>query len=416
MYPSDTVGSPLAHPGEYGRLLVIVPDRLSSIVSKGEVTPRYYNPGNLFREVHILLTNEDRPEPSGVQPMVGDAKLAIHNLPAGKDTFVCSLGWRPTLLRRWAGPAVRFAEETRPELIRCHGNNLNAFAALEIKRALGTPYVVSLHGNPDVDYNRGRLGRTWQRKIAGIAIESVEIASIKHADFVVSVYSPIIPYLEKHGVSRYEVVHNAVGFGGPVKTDYAICDRVKALCVGRQESLQKNPALIIEAVAALPSIDLTLIGDGDLHESLRALADKLGVSERVRFIRRMPNIQVLKEMAAADLYVYCSDNWEISKSCIEASLMGLPIVINRRRGGLAAELVGDHVMAVEQSAKGYGEALERLIADERERKRLGRRAASVAHAHWHPAVMEARYVAIYRMLLNGRPIAPTRSDAVASSN
>ena len=390
--------SPLAHAGEGERLFVIIPDRLSLLVSKGEVTPRYYNPGNLFREVHIILTNDDRPDPAGVQRMVGDAKLAIHNLPATTGTFARSLGWRPSLLRGWAGPAVQLANELAPQLIRCHGNNLNAYAALQIKRALGIPYVISLHGNPDVDYNRGRLARTWQRKLAGVAIEAVEIAAIRNADFVVPVYSPIVPYLQKHGVSRYEVIYNAVDCVRPAKTDYSIGDRIKAICVGRQESLQKDPSPIIEAIAGLPSIDLTVIGDGDLHEGLHALAQRAGMADRVRFIRRMPNTQVLDEMAASDIYVYCSENWEISKTCIEASLLGLPIVLNRRRGELADELVGDHVLAVEPSANGYREALERLISDGAMRERLGRNAARVAQAHWHPDVMESRYVDIYRRL------------------
>lgn len=406
--------SPLAHVGEHRSLLVIIPDRLSLIVRKGEVTPRYYNPGNLFREVHILLINDDRPDATGVQAMVGDANLTIHNLPASMDTFVRSFGWRPSLLRSWAAPAARIAERLGAELVRCHGNGLNAFAALEIKRALGIPYVVSLHGNPDVDYNRGRLGRTWQRKIAGVAIESVEIVSITNADFVAPVYSPIVPYLEKHGVSRYEVIHNAVACDGAEKTNYAIHGRVRALCVGRQESLQKDPSPIIEAVAALPSVDLTLIGDGDLHESLRALAARLGIERRVRFIRNMPNADVLNEMIRADVYIYCSDNWEISKTCIEASLIGLPIILNRRRGGLADELVGDHVLAVEQSAEGYRAALQTLIGDQAQREKLGRKASRIAHECWDPAAMEARYVRVYRGLLNNRLGAKTASSLLNS--
>jgi glycosyltransferase involved in cell wall biosynthesis len=128
----------------------------------------------------------------------------------------------------------------------------------------------------------------------------------------------------------------------------------------------------------------------------------------------MPNAQVLKKMADADIYIYCSDNWEISKTCIEASLIGLPIIINMRRGGLAQELVGDHVLAVEQSAFGYREALERLIIDQRQRERLGRNAARVAHSRWHPAVMEAQYVKIYRMLLNEHSKTPASSYDVDS--
>jgi len=42
-----------------GGLLVIIPDRVTDILIKGEFQPLYYNPGNLFDEVHILMTNDD---------------------------------------------------------------------------------------------------------------------------------------------------------------------------------------------------------------------------------------------------------------------------------------------------------------------------------------------------------------------
>jgi hypothetical protein len=71
----------VSHACEHERLLVIIPDRLSV------VTERYYKPGNLFPEVHILMTNEDRPDPATVQPMVGDAVLHLHNMPRGRKLF-----------------------------------------------------------------------------------------------------------------------------------------------------------------------------------------------------------------------------------------------------------------------------------------------------------------------------------------
>ena len=49
-------------------LMVILSDRLSELIDKGEVVPRYYNPGNLFRTVHIVLCNDDRPDPAQLRP------------------------------------------------------------------------------------------------------------------------------------------------------------------------------------------------------------------------------------------------------------------------------------------------------------------------------------------------------------
>ena len=42
-------------------LLVLIPDRLSDVVVKGEIEPAYYNLGQLFDVVHILMTNDDQP-------------------------------------------------------------------------------------------------------------------------------------------------------------------------------------------------------------------------------------------------------------------------------------------------------------------------------------------------------------------
>lgn len=83
------------------RLLVIISDRLSDLIRKGEVTPRYYNPGEHFDEVYILMTNDDRPDPGVLQRMVGRAKLFISNLPAEKRLFIRSLGWQSFLMRKW---------------------------------------------------------------------------------------------------------------------------------------------------------------------------------------------------------------------------------------------------------------------------------------------------------------------------
>ncbi len=48
-------------------LLNIITDRLSHLEGKGEMTSRYYNPGEVFDDVHILMTNGDTPNPKNLQ-------------------------------------------------------------------------------------------------------------------------------------------------------------------------------------------------------------------------------------------------------------------------------------------------------------------------------------------------------------
>ncbi len=380
------------------RLLVIISDRLSTLVHKGEVTQRYYNPGNVFEEVHILEINDDRPEAAAVQPMVGDATLVIHNLPAGLRTLVRSLGWRPRLLRRWAEGAVQLARSVRPSLVRCYGAHLNAYAAYRIRRVLGTPYVVSLHINPDEDV-RGRA-RGLKELILTRAIESVERIALRSADLVLPVYEPIVPYLQKVGVSRFEVVHNALN---PMclgrKASYRLHDPVRMVSVGRQFAA-KNATNLIRALAALPGVQLTLIGDGPYHTRLVREAEVAGVSDRVEFRRAVANDELCRRLPEFDLFAVHSEYWEISKAVLEALLTGLPVVLNRRKGEPVPELRNDLVLLVDDTPAAYAAAVRRLIQDHPYRENLGRRAFEYARAHWAPEHMEARVAKLYRGLLD----------------
>lgn len=380
-------------------LLVIVPDAISSIVKKGEYCRRYYNPGDLFDEVHILMINNDEPERQAMQYTVGSAQLHLHNLSAGRGVFVATLGWQPPLLRLWAATAVKLAATIKPQLIRCYGLDLNAFAASAIKRSLGIPYVVSLHGNPDVDYYRGRLGRTWRDRLKGRAIARLEQIAICEADMVLPVYSPIESFLKRSGVSRYEVIYNSVGYGCKPRQDYRLNkNRVTLVCVARQDPMQKDQSPILEAVAQLPNVHLTLVGQGPLHKELIAKAAALKLGDRVTFIRSMPNDGVIDLMRRADFYVYSSINYEIAKSCIEAALMGLPTILNDRDGDPARELTDAGFHLVENTAAGYRDALVRFIEDDKARECLGRRLALYSHEHFDPVGMEQRVADIYRKL------------------
>ena len=384
-------------------LMIILSDRLSELIAKGEVVRRYYNPGNLFRTVHIVLCNDDRPDPTLVQPMVGDARLVIHAFPAGLRMFMLTLGWRPFLLRLWARPIVRLARQIAPQLIRCHVANINAFVASEIKRRLGIPYALSLHINADADvYHREKSDGNWRWRVLGWAIACAETTAVQEADLVMPVYSPILPYLQRRGVSRYEIVYNAVGQAAQPKSNYAIDRRrVNAICVGRQLASGKDPSPILEAMADIPELHLTLIGSGDLHDVLRAKAVSLGVHGRTTFLRALPNEQVLARMAQSDIFVYCSQYHELSKSCIEAALTGLPLVINDRDGDPAEEMIGSHFCLVPGTRQGFHAALRTLIDDDGVRERLGRAARAHALTHWNPHRMETRVVEIYRRLVRG---------------
>lgn len=384
------INSALAHRFEAERLMVIIPDRLSALVTKGEVTERYYNPGELFREVHIVATNDDRPDLAVLQRAVGRAKLVLHSLPTGSRYFLRTAGWQWPLIEPFIKRGVALARRIRPQLVRTHNNFLEGALAGRIKQELGIPFVVSLHGVWDIDDRKTAIARLR----AGFRAK-LERAALTAADAVIAVYHPIERYARAFGAKRVELIYNIVA-GAEIarKTSYALGRPPRLVTINRQLP-EKNPENIIRAVAGL-DCTYTLIGDGPLHEPLRALAQNLGCADRVEFIKAMPNSRLCSELGGYDAMVSHCDYWGMSKTIIEGGLAGLPIVINRHPEIEIAEYAGGWIVECENSPEGYRDAIERILRDEGHRRALGTLAHEVAITRFDPGRMEQRTVALYR--------------------
>jgi len=375
---------------------------LSDIISKGELQPNYYNPGGIFDDVHILMCNDDQPDRGVLQYLVGKAKLTLHNLPDNlnlvgrRPEFMT--GWR---LRRWAAPGVALARKIRPALIRCHGADWNTYLASRIKAKLGIPYVVSLHINADVNAVRRftNLHLTAGQQRHNRFYEYIEGEGLCHADLVMPVYRPILTYLQRLGVSRFEVCYNVLNSKHlKTKTDYALHQPARIIYVGRLFE-EKNPDNIMRALVKLPNANFTIVGDGPIRPRLENLAIELGISDRVFFRPAIANDELCELLAEQDIFAVHTEYWEISKSVLEALLTGLPVVINNRIGEPVQELEGDFVMKVDNTEEGYLAALQLLLHDDAARSSLGKRALAHARSLWDPAITEAKYGSIYRSFL-----------------
>lgn len=388
------------------RLLVMIPDRISEILAKGEYQPCYYNPGEVFDEVHILMTNDDSPSLADLQRTVGHATLFVHNYPDDLNLVSCRPTWlRNIRLRKWAQGGVDIARSIKPQLIRSHGSDWNTYLASRIKAELGIPYVVSLHINPDINPVR-RIVKphlTAEEKRHNAFYEYVEYSGLHGADLVMPVYKPIVPYLKRLGVERVQVCYNVLNNKYlRVKSDYGLHSPARIIYVGRLFE-DKNPDNILWALVRLPGVVFTIVGDGPIRHRLEQLAVDLGVADRVVFRPAVANDELCELLVEQDIFAVHTEYWEISKSVLEALLTGLPIVINRRRGEPVPEFEGDFVRMVENTKEAYFQALNQLLTDHEGRAALGRRALAHARVNWDPAITEARYAGIYRSFLKKRP-------------
>jgi glycosyltransferase involved in cell wall biosynthesis len=379
--------------GRADRLLVIIPDRLSELIKKGEITERYYNPGQMFREVHILMTNDDRPDRASLQKTVGQAELFLHNLPADVGLFVRTLGWQRPLLGRWISRGLEIVHEISPQLVRTHNNFLEGYLAKRIKDAWHIPYVVSLHGVWDRDPMISR-----RQRIMKAFLKKYEKISVQNADGVIAVYRPILRYARDLGAKNVHLIYNVVaGRSIRPKDHYHLCRPPRVITVNRQLK-EKNPENIIRALKDIEGHYL-LVGDGLYHERLVDLACRENLRDKIEFRKAIPNDELCAMLGDFDIMVSHCDYWGISKTTIEAALAGLPIVLNTHPQEPVPDLEGDWVMLCDNTPTGYGSAIRTLLESESLRSEYGKKARAHALAHFDPDKMEQDLVALYRDVL-----------------
>ena len=104
----------------------------------------------------------------------------------------------------------------------------------------------------------------------------------------------------------------------------------RLVIVGRQVAA-KGAGRVIEALGQLaddlPGVTLEVVGDGPDLPRFRALADELGVADRVSFTGQVDHDGVLAALDRADLFVFPTTSSEgFPKAALEALASGLPVL------------------------------------------------------------------------------------------
>ncbi|HIY23142.1 MAG TPA: glycosyltransferase [Candidatus Brachybacterium merdigallinarum] len=124
---------------------------------------------------------------------------------------------------------------------------------------------------------------------------------------------------------------------------------LRVISVGSQQTPYKGHQDIIQAAARLRdeghSVEVVLVGDGAFQSDLRALADRLGMENRVRFTGALPFAAVMSELRAADVYVQASHTEGLPRALVEAMSQALP-VIGTDVGGIPELVPGEFLVPI----------------------------------------------------------------------
>lgn len=169
--------------------------------------------------------------------------------------------------------------------------------------------------------------------------------------------------------------------------------------VGRVDAFKGAPILVRaaqEIVAERPNAYFVFVGHAEpgIQQALWEEAASFGLEGRLRFMGVRNDVPRL--LGAMDVVTLPSVSEACSMAIIEAMTLGKPVVATRAGGNV--ELVDDGVtgLLVERSAAELAPAVVRLLADSKERRRMGKAAASRAQGLFTAKGMAAQMESVYQ--------------------
>lgn len=232
-------------------------------------------------------------------------------------------------------------------------------AAMRIAEALGLPFSVKARGSDISHFGHDPATAPQVLSAAQAAAGLLAVSAAMRDEMATIGIDPAKVRVHYTGIDAQRfcpgdraTARAALGFG-----DGPLIASVGALIP------RKGQALVIGALPTLPGVTYALAGSGDSEGDYRALAARLGVADRVRFLGPVANANLPTLYRAADGVVMPSVSEGLANAWVEALACGTPIVISAAGG--AAELVTSDVAGriVERTPEAIASAVRDVMAD-----------------------------------------------------
>ena len=334
-------------------------------------------------------------------------------------------GWRSIYSQDAKNRMSRLLEDFQPEVVHFHSvQNHLTMAAVDACYSAATPVVWTLHDYRSVcpasallrsgcicercaggSYWHGIVGRCksgeLSRSLAAVAESYITRArrTLAEVDCYVAPSRFLAHKVLEMGLParRLEVVPNPAGRQA-ASVDSS--SRHGLLYVGRL-SAEKGVDCLIKAVAGLPGVPLSIVGDGPAAAHSKAIAANFCAD--VTFDGWLDSAAVGAKMAEAELLCVPSVWYENCPGVLlEAMAAGLPVVASRL-GGLTELLAGGRVgwLAEAGDPDEWRRVIHEALVNRERTAELAARAVTRVRARHDPDVFAERIEAIYRSVARG---------------
>jgi len=346
------------------KICIFPNDPIISYLQKGEIKNRYYNPKNLFDEVHFISFIDKDVEENKVQEIVGGAKLTIHAV--GKIRIKDREHHKDRI--------IELIKKINPDIIRAYNPYLEGWFAATCSKILKIPFFLSLH--TQYDRNRMLAKRSNLKKYLSLKYTEkfIEPFVIKNADKITIVYRIIEPYVKKHGGKNLELLHNNVDLERFQKA-IQINSLPKPLILSVGSLIkEKNHQCLIEAMKEIDA-HLLIIGNGEIYEDLMKSIKKNNLQEKIIIKKSVPNNEIQNFYKSATVFALCYDPEleGIPIPTIEAMACGIPVIIPSPKEGFS-EGLENAVIFSERTPRAFAEKINQVLVDEKLRDNFSKNA------------------------------------------
>ncbi|MFI6426507.1 glycosyltransferase [Promicromonospora sp. NPDC050880] len=363
-------------------------------------------------EVHVVA-----PSPTGGAGVEMRDGVVVHRLASrrmpGLDAMRVCLPWEVS------SEVKKVFGDVRPDVVHTNGHMLLGRAVVQQALREEVPLVATNHLMPEnivgylplfgplrsvfAEWMYRDLGRVYSRADAVTAPTARAVELINRRAGLTAAF-PVSNGIdaESYDQARVAVAARRNTPGGP-DTLY----EPTVLFVGRLDQEKRVDELIRAFARIAPDVPgrLEVVGDGACRATWEALADRLGVAHRVRFLGRVSDDDLMSAYATAD--VFCMPGVSELQSIVtmEAMAVGLPVVAadamalpHLVRPGTNGELFTPGDVA------GLAGHLRALMTDVTLRERYGTAGRELIEAHAMGATLGI-FEALYEKVMSGTPVA-----------
>lgn len=264
------------------------------------------------------------------------------------------------------------------DLIHIHGlYNDPAVAAFEEALRSGRPYVSSLRGMlvKKLIRSKNRLFKEgWIALWGGELIENasiIHLTSLKEeCDLSEYAYSTKKNIIIPNGIE----LSGTIELPGPDKQE-----KRRVTFLGRVHP-KKNIEVLLEVLRNIPDLHLDILGVGDLNyeASLKKIAHRLRVTDRVEFVGFANEDMKAKYLSKSIALIVPSHNENFANVTLEALSYGCPVIVSDQVGSKDVLLQHDCGIVTDGSVDEISNAIKRLLDEPGLHERLRQNARQCA--------------------------------------